>query len=92
MLAWMHWTWASAVGFGLLAALLVFLAVLDHFVPGYPRKGFLPYETTRGDRVFMSIAAFVSLVFLWLKFFPDVTAVLIFAVSGVIAVVLMKWA
>jgi len=92
MLGWMHWTWPSVMGFALLAALLGSLAVLDRFRPGYARKGLLPYETTRGDRVFMSIAGFITLVFVWLKWFPELSALPVFVVSGILAAFLMKWA
>lgn len=92
MLSWMHWTLSSALGFGLLAALLGGLAILDRFYPGYARKGFLPMATTRGDRVFMSIAIFVTTVFAWLKFFPEASSIWAFVIAGAIAFILMKWA
>ena len=92
MLLWMHWTSSSVLGFGLLAALLGGLAILDMYHPGYARKGFMPMATTRGDRVFMSIACFVATIFAWLKFFPDVSTIWPFAIAGAIAFVLMKWA
>ncbi len=91
MIAWMHWTWMSALGFALLAALLASLAVLDHHRPGYGRKGILPIETTRGDRVFMSIATFITLVFAWLKYFPEATSLSVFAIAGCLAFIIMKW-
>jgi len=92
MLTWMHWTIPSALGFLLLAFLLGGLAILDRFHPGYARKGFLPMATTRGDRVFMSIACFVATVFVWLKCFPDASAIWAFVISGAIAFILMRWA
>jgi predicted small integral membrane protein len=92
MLSWMHWTWKSGLGFVLLAGLLIGLAVLDRYRPGYGRKGFLPIVTTRGDRVFMSLAAFLTIVFLWLKYFPEVTRWWVFPVAGVVAFIIMRWA
>ncbi len=91
MIAWMHWTWMSALGFILLAALLCSLAVLDHFRPGYGRKGILPIETTRGDRVFMSIATFVTLVFAWLRYFPEAPSTWLWVISGCLAIIILKW-
>ena len=91
MIAWMHWTWMSALGFALLAALLGSLAVLDHYRPGYARKGILPIETTRGDRVFMSIAGFVTLVFMWLKYFPEAASFWVFVIAGGLAFIIVKW-
>jgi predicted small integral membrane protein len=81
----------SALGFALLAALLGSLALLDHYRPGYGRKGLLPIETTRGDRVFMSIAGFITLVFAWLKYFPEAGPLWVFGIAGVLAVIIMRW-
>ncbi|MDZ7697781.1 MAG: DUF2160 family membrane protein [Deltaproteobacteria bacterium] len=92
MLSWMHWTLASALGFGLLAAVLAGLAVLDKYRPGYARKGFLPMATTRGDRVFMSLACFVTIVFAWLKYFPEAASIWCFLIAGAVTFILMKWA
>jgi predicted small integral membrane protein len=92
MLGWMHWTWKSALAFALLAALLSGLAVLDRYYPGYGRKGFLPIITTRGDRIFMSLASFLALVFAWLKYLPEVTTWWVFPISGAVAFLIIKWA
>ena len=81
----------SALGFILLAALLCSLALLDHFRPGYGRKGILPIETTRGDRVFMSIATFVTLVFAWLRYFPEAPSTWLWVIAGCLAIIIMKW-
>lgn len=91
MLDWMHWTWMSALGFALLAVLLGSLALLDHYRPGYARKGILPIETTRGDRVFMSIAGFITIVFAWLKYFPNASSLWVFLISGGVAFIIVKW-
>jgi predicted small integral membrane protein len=71
VLEWMHWTWQSATGFASLFAMLGALAVLDKRVPSYPRKGFLPMETTRGDRVFLSVVLVLLVVFAWLRVAPE---------------------
>jgi len=92
MLAWMHWTVPSVLGFGLLAALLGSLAIFDRYHPGYARKGFMPMATTRGDRVFMSIACFVATIFAWLKFFPEASCIWPLLIAAAIAFILMKWA
>lgn len=91
MIAWMHWTWMSALGFVLLAVLLGSLAALDHNRPGYARKGILPIETTRGDRVFMSLAGFITLVFAWLKYFPEASSLWVFLIAGGMAFIIIKW-
>ena len=89
---WMHWTVASAIGFAMLFVTLCGLAYLDKVSPSYGRKGFLPMVTTRGDRVFMSIASLVIIVFLWLKFLPEVTVWGAVAVSAAVTVIFLKWA
>jgi predicted small integral membrane protein len=91
VVGWMYWTWQSAVGFAALFSLLAGLAVLDRFRPGYARKGFLPMSTTRGDRVFMSIALFVGLVFAWLKVMPDLSAWAISGIAACAASVILRW-
>lgn len=92
MLSWMHWTVQSALGFIMLVILLGGLAVLDEFYPGYARRGFLPIATTRGDRVFMSLICFLTIVFAWLKYLPEVSGWWVFPIAGVIAFIIMKWA
>jgi len=87
----MHWTWMSALGFVALAVLLGSLALLDHHRPGYSRKGILPIETTRGDRVFMSLVGFLTLVFAWLKYFPEAGPLWIFAITGGLAIIIIRW-
>lgn len=83
MLAWMHWTWQSGIAFLLLAGLLIGLAILDRFHPGYSRKGLLPMATTRGDRVFLSIVTLVALLLLQLKFLPDLSSWWVLGCSGI---------
>ena len=89
MIGWMHWTWMSALGFAALAVLLGSLALLDHHRPGYSRKGILPIETTR--RVFMSLVGFLTLVFAWLKYFPEAGPLWIFAITGGLAIIIIRW-
>jgi predicted small integral membrane protein len=90
MLDWMHWTWQSGIAFLLLAGLLVGLAILDQFHPGYSRKGFLPMATTRGDRVFLSIVTLVALLLLQLKFLPDESSWWVLACGAVTSTLIMR--
>ncbi len=69
-LGWMAWTWQTALFFAFIAALLVVMTVWELRVPGgNPRRGVLRIDTTRGDRLFVSllVAAFIHL--LWLALF-----------------------
>ncbi len=67
--SWMAWTWATAAFFCAIAVLLVGMWVWEHFSPGgNPRFGLLRFETTRGDRLFISLlgSAFINLTWLGL--------------------------
>jgi predicted small integral membrane protein len=67
---WMAWTWQTALFFGVIAALLVLLTVLEIRRPGGDeRKGIFRLTTTRGDRLFISLLAAGFIHLLWLAFF-----------------------
>lgn len=72
-LAWMAWTKPTAIFFSTIFCLLVGMSVWEAFSPGGgPRVGILRFETTRGDRLFLSLlgSAFINLA--WLGFIgPD---------------------
>jgi len=69
-LGWMAWTWQTALFFGVIAALLVLMTVLELRAPGgAPRRGILGLTTTRGDRLFISLLAAGYIHLLWLAFF-----------------------
>ena len=68
-LSWMAWTWPTAAFFGIIALMLVGMAIWEWRVPGgSPRIGILRFETTRGDRLFISLlgSAFINLAWLGL--------------------------
>jgi predicted small integral membrane protein len=70
-LGWMAWTWQTAAFFGVIALLLVLMAVWEWRVPGgAPRRGVLGLRTTRGDRLFISLLAAGYLHLLWLALVP----------------------
>ena len=65
----MAWTWPTAIFFITIFALLVGMGVWEWASPGgAPRVGILRFETTRGDRLFVSLlgAAFIHLAWLGL--------------------------
>lgn len=67
--SWMAWTWQTAAFFGGIALLLAAMGVWEYFSPGgAPRYGILHFETTRGDRLFISLigSAFIHLAWLGL--------------------------
>jgi predicted small integral membrane protein len=66
-LSWMAWTWQTAVFFAFIALALAGMSVWEWLSPGgAPRRGILAINTTRGDRLFISLllAAYVHLVWL----------------------------
>lgn len=67
-MAWMAWTWPTAAFFGVIAALLITFSILAIKFPETPRTGILRIETTRGDRLFITLlgSAFINLGWLGL--------------------------
>ncbi|MGO4910432.1 DUF2160 domain-containing protein [Pseudorhodobacter sp. W20_MBD10_FR17] len=63
---WMAWTWPTAIFFAVIASLLITFTVLAIRFPETPRTGILRIETTRGDRLFISLlgSAFINLAWL----------------------------
>ena len=68
-LQWMAWTLPVAVFFTCIVLMLVGMTVWELKSPTTMRKGFLPMETTRGDRLFVGLlsAAYVNLLFVALS-------------------------
>ncbi len=67
-LSWMAWTTPTAIFFCVIGGLLLGMALWERLAPGgSPRHGVLGLETTRGDRLFLSLlgAAFIHLA--WLR-------------------------
>lgn len=54
-LHWMAWTQPTALFFAGIGFCLVVLTVAELRSPSLLRRGFLPLETTRGDRFFISL-------------------------------------
>lgn len=66
----MFWTYPTAIFLGLVIAFFAALMVTDLKRRSLPSKGFLPFHTTRGDRVFLGIAFVIIIGILWLMFVP----------------------
>jgi predicted small integral membrane protein len=66
---WMAWTFPVALFFFIIASLLILFTLLAIRYPETPRRGILRLETTRGDRLFITLlgSAFINLA--WLFFF-----------------------
>ena len=69
MFLWMAWTTPVAVFFSCIALMLVGMTIWEIKSPTVLRRGFLPMETTRGDRLFIGLlaAAYTNLTFVGLS-------------------------
>jgi len=67
-MAWMAWTGPTAIFFVVIALILITFTVLAIKYPETPRVGILRIETTRGDRLFITLlgSAFINLAWLGL--------------------------
>lgn len=66
-LTWMAWTWQTATFFGCILALLIAMTLWELASPGgAPRRGVLGIETTRGDRLFISLLGSAYIHLAWL--------------------------
>ncbi|MBU0587118.1 MAG: DUF2160 domain-containing protein [Gammaproteobacteria bacterium] len=65
MFIWMAWTTPVAVFFICIALMLIAMTVWEIKSPTTLRRGFLPMDTTRGDRLFIGLlaAAYLNLIF-----------------------------
>ena len=66
---WMAWSFPTALFFLTILTLLALMAVWEYAAPGgNPRVGILRFETTRGDRLFISLlgSGFIHLAWLGL--------------------------
>lgn len=67
--SWMAWTLPTTLFFVTILTLIALMGVWEYFSPGgNPRTGILKFETTRGDRLFVSLlgSAFINLAWLGL--------------------------
>ena len=68
-MAWMAWTYPTAIFFIVIALLLITFTVLAIKYPETPRTGVLRIETTRGDRLFITLLGSAFIHIGWLGVF-----------------------
>lgn len=100
MFEWMAWTTPVAVFFSCIALMLLVMTVWEIKSPTSLRRGFLPMETTRGDRLFIGLlsAAYVNLAFVgisgrlmvWMALAADPSIWFSFVVSMALLVLIMR--
>ncbi len=70
MLSWMAWTWPTAAFFAFIALCLVAMTLWERVSQGgAPRRGVFGLDTTRGDRLFISLLGSAFIFLLWLALF-----------------------
>ena len=90
-LSWMAWTWHTAIFFLVIFSLIALMGLWEYVSPGgEPRVGVLRFETTRGDRLFLSLlsAAFIHLGWLY---FTDLTLWYALGVSVLFALLIYRF-
>ena len=100
MFEWMAWTTPVAVFFTCILFMLLGMTVWELKSPTSVRRGFLPLETTRGDRLFIGLlaAAYVNLAFVgisgkltvWLALEAEPSIWISFAVSLALLALIMR--
>ena len=69
-LSWMAWTWPTAAFFIFIGLCLMGMVIWEYYRPGgNPRRGILGLDTTRGDRLFISLLGSAFIFLAWLGFF-----------------------
>ncbi len=89
---WMYWTVPTLLFLGFIVLMLIGLSIWDARDPGWAREGLvLPIETTRGDRVFMSILATLGALCFWLYFLGNTAVWGVLLVGAVATVGIMNF-
>ena len=66
-ITWMAWTWQTAAFFIFIVLCLTAMVIWEKKSPGgSPRKGILGLDTTRGDRLFISLLSSAYIHLGWL--------------------------
>jgi predicted small integral membrane protein len=69
-LSWMAWTWPTAAFFIFVALSIAAMGIWEYYQPGgNPRRGVLGLDTTRGDRLFISLLGSAFIFLAWLGFY-----------------------
>jgi len=83
---WMAWSFPVGLFFWVILCILTVFTLLAVRYPETPRVGILRIETTRGDRLFISLlgSAFINLAWLGLEVGPQPWALAVCAVYAVL--------
>jgi predicted small integral membrane protein len=89
-LQWMAWTVPTAIFFAVIASLLILFTILGIRYPETPRRGVLMIETTRGDRLFITLlgSAFINAAWLGMT---DMAQWWALGICAVYAAAVFRW-
>ncbi|OGB30836.1 MAG: hypothetical protein A3F78_06860 [Burkholderiales bacterium RIFCSPLOWO2_12_FULL_61_40] len=100
MFEWMAWTTPVAVFFTCIVLMLFGMTMWEIKSPTSLRRGFLPMETTRGDRLFIGLlsAAYVNLAFVgisgklaeWMELETEPSIWISFVISMAVLTLIMR--
>lgn len=90
LFGWMAWTPPVAVFFTGIVLMLIGMTIWEIKSPTTERKGFLPIETTRGDRLFIGLlsAAYLNLAWAGLTELDQMIGA---AIGFLILLIVMRW-
>ncbi|WP_207485821.1 DUF2160 domain-containing protein [Arenibaculum pallidiluteum] len=88
-LQWMAWTWPTALFFAAIALILAAMTAWEIASPTVARRGFLPMETTRGDRLFIGLLGSAYIHLAWLAL-GDASLWIAFGIAIVWMAVVMR--
>ena len=70
LLTWMAWTWPTASFFLFIFGAIAVMGVWEYYAPGgAPRRGVFGLDTTRGDRLFITLLGSCFIFLAWLGVF-----------------------
>lgn len=89
-MGWMAWTAPTALFFAAIGVLIAVYTAWGIRAPSLPRRGVLPMETTRGDRLFMGLlgSAFLNLAWAGLTTASQWGAVVL---SSAFMIIIGRW-
>ena len=89
-LKWMAWTVPTAVFFITIALILICMTIWQIKSPTIERRGLLPMETTRGDRLFIGLLGSAYIHLLWLGL-TSLSIWIAFGIAIAWMIIVMLW-
>jgi predicted small integral membrane protein len=91
LVSWMAWTWPTAAFFVFIVLCLLTMSIWEYYSPGgAPRHGVLGLDTTRGDRLFISLLGSAFIFLAWLGMMGSPLWVPL-GIAILYAVVVFRW-